>query len=260
MGESGKTMLHGVLESEAHEMADSLDNELLGSTGRDYRWKKRLPHYVPGLTAQPFWDAEQFALGRALEEASPIIADEIASLYNDTKKWKAVVEHTQAKDSKLLLNSTWVDLSIFSGGRFNDESCLAMPRTCDLLKSQLDVVTNPPALALVSEMKPGAEVGEHVGVTNAALTFHLGIRVPAEGSGGIRVGNQERQWKEGKVLVFDDSFNHSVWHSSREDAPRTVLLVRAWHPEVSIRERRVALDLMKHGGTRTPSPWRDVDL
>lgn len=259
--ESDKTMLHGLFEHEAQELAGSYDSELAPIPGRERRWKDKLPHYVPGLHSQPFWPAAQFDLAQALEAASPVITDEVASLYNDTQKWKAVGQHTGAVDEKLVLHGTWVDLPIFSSGRFNDENCIRMPQTCNLLKKQLDLITNPPAVALVSVLQPGTEIAEHIGTTNAALTFHLGIRVPANHSAGIQVAGQKQHWQEGQVLVFDDSFNHSVWHYGRASSvPRIVLLLRVWHPEVNIRERTVALQLSKTGAGQVHSAWRDADL
>ena len=60
-----------------------------------------------------------------------------------------------------------------------------MPSTCRLLRNQVDLVTNPSGVALISELSPGTEVVEHVGATNAQLTLHLGVRVPSDGSTGI---------------------------------------------------------------------------
>merc|ERR1712113_285422 len=63
----------------------------------------------------------------------------------------------------------------------------------------------------------------------------------------------------GRVLVFDDSLNHTVWHRGNGSTPRTVLLVRVWHPEVSIRERQVALQLMQ-SGHNTMHAWHEDDI
>ena len=54
-----------------------------------------------------------------------------------------------------------------------------------------------------------------------------------EGAGG---GNDDgsgggvRSWVEGKVTVFDDSFEHEVWNPSAR--PRVVLLLDVWHPSL----------------------------
>lgn len=44
---------------------------------------------------------------------------------------------------------------------------------------------------------------------------------------GIRIGDQIREWEEGKCLVFDDSYEHEVWNKTGEE--RVLLLVDFWH-------------------------------
>merc|ERR1712151_599687 len=133
-----------------------------------------------------------------------------------------------------------VEVPIFSSGRFNKTTCIKMPKTCNFLRQQIDLTTNPAGIAFVSTLQPGTQLFEHRGDTNAQLTLHLGLRVPGNTtntSAGINVGGEITHWVEGHVLAFDDSNNHIVWNV--DDAmPRTVLVLRMWHPEVSIRERQ----------------------
>nr|KAG5701682.1 hypothetical protein BaRGS_027840 [Batillaria attramentaria] len=45
-------------------------------------------------------------------------------------------------------------------------------------------------------------------------------------------GTQDaRTWTEGKIFVFDDSFQHAVWHYGK--SLRLILIVDFWHPEMS---------------------------
>lgn len=53
------------------------------------------------------------------------------------------------------------------------------------------------------------------------LRCHLPLIVP-EGDCAIRIGDETRKWEEGKLMVFDDSFDHEAWNKS--DAPRAVLM------------------------------------
>ncbi|CAD7922508.1 unnamed protein product [Amoebophrya sp. A25] len=46
----------------------------------------------------------------------------------------------------------------------------------------------------------------------------------------IRVGSEWRAWREGEVMLFDDSFEHEVRNDTEER--RVVLLIRFWHPGV----------------------------
>ncbi|CAL1270396.1 unnamed protein product [Larinioides sclopetarius] len=45
-----------------------------------------------------------------------------------------------------------------------------------------------------------------------------------------------RTWEEGKVILFDDSFEHEVWHNGT--VSRLVLIVDFWHPELTAYQKR----------------------
>jgi aspartyl/asparaginyl beta-hydroxylase (cupin superfamily) len=68
---------------------------------------------------------------------------------------------------------------------------------------------------------------------NARLICHLPLIVPP--GCGFRVGNEVRQWEEGKLLIFDDTIEHEAWNDSNED--RVVLIFDIWRPELSEAER-----------------------
>jgi len=84
-----------------------------------------------------------------------------------------------------------------------------------------------------SVMQPGVHVWPHSGPTNCRLRAHLGLVTP-DGP-RIRVANEIRSWKQGEFIVFDDSFEHEVWHDG--DQVRLVLIVDMWHPELTAQEK-----------------------
>ena len=45
-----------------------------------------------------------------------------------------------------------------------------------------------------------------------------------------------RTWEEGKVLIFDDSFEHEVWQDAENY--RLIFIVDVWHPELTAQQRR----------------------
>lgn len=45
-----------------------------------------------------------------------------------------------------------------------------------------------------------------------------------------------RTWTEGKVLIFDDSFEHEVWQEA--ESFRLILIVDIWHPELTEQEKK----------------------
>ena len=49
------------------------------------------------------------------------------------------------------------------------------------------------------------------------------------------MGHEWVSWEAGKILLFDDSFEHEVRNDTDEE--RVVLLIRLWHPELMTRGR-----------------------
>jgi hypothetical protein len=67
----------------------------------------------------------------------------------------------------------------------------------------------------------------------------------AEGADGLAV---RRAWAEGKVMLFDDSYEHEVFHMG--DGARVVLIVDVWHPQIVDENQRaqVRRDFGWHAG------------
>ena len=65
-----------------------------------------------------------------------------------------------------------------------------------------------------------------------------GLRIP-EGNTKtqLRVADKYLEWQDGEMFIFDDSFDHEVWHFNNKDKPRMVLILDLWHPELSSEKR-----------------------
>jgi len=75
-------------------------------------------------------------------------------------------------------------------------------------------------------LRPGGRLKPHFG-NSPRLSAHLALIVPP-GEIHMSVGSETVSWVEGKVLVFDDTFIHSVTHHGVD--PRYVLNVWMCHP------------------------------
>ena len=51
-----------------------------------------------------------------------------------------------------------------------------------------------------------------------------------------KIAGNEKLWREGEVLIFDDSFLHSAHNKS--DQTRVVLIFSIWQPDLSADERQ----------------------
>lgn len=86
-------------------------------------------------------------------------------------------------------------------------------------------------------MKPQTSIKPHSDFTNFVLTSHVPLVIPDNGNNKCRlsVGDETRQWLEGKVILFDTSIYHDAVNDS--DEMRYILMLRIWHPDLTEDER-----------------------
>ena len=227
---------------------DALAAELL----RDGPWERRdqLPkHFVPGLSAAGPWprldeDFPQLGPLVALLEVPRAVAAlraEYTALRRDGhmhREWECIHDPSRGAWSRFELAGAW-----HREESTDAEGCSALtPAACGILRElrALDVV--PIFRAGFSAVAAAAWITPHFGVSNAQLKIHLGLIVPKRGRGGLNadldcahftVGNATRTWREGRALLFDDSYRHEV--SNDCDEERVVFQVVIGHPK--LRER-----------------------
>eukprot|EP00933_Yihiella_yeosuensis_P074541 TRINITY_DN8348_c4_g1_i1.p1 TRINITY_DN8348_c4_g1~~TRINITY_DN8348_c4_g1_i1.p1 ORF type:complete len:485 (+),score=97.90 TRINITY_DN8348_c4_g1_i1:208-1455(+) len=132
----------------------------------------------------------------------------------------------------------WVRLDLVNAGGISD-LCNAAPLlrpSCELLATRPEIdshCTTYLAGAALARLMPGASIKPHFD-THGRLAVHLGLR-SVEGA-SMTVGGQEVHWEEGRAVVFDDTYVHSVQHKGQD--PRYVLVAWFCHPcDLSWREK-----------------------
>ncbi|XP_054840887.1 aspartyl/asparaginyl beta-hydroxylase isoform X2 [Eublepharis macularius] len=194
-------------------------------------WQRSL-YNVKGIRAQPWWSAKETGyteLVKSLERNWKVIRDEGLAVM-DKEKGLFLPE-----DENLREKGDWSQFTLWQQGRKNDNSCKSVPKTCALLERFPETTGCRRGQIKYSVMHPGTHVWPHTGPTNCRLRMHLGLVIPKEGC-RIRCAEETRSWEEGKVLIFDDSFEHEVWQDA--DAYRLIFIVDVWHPELTAQQRR----------------------
>jgi aspartyl/asparaginyl beta-hydroxylase (cupin superfamily) len=202
------------------------------------RWVHKIPspytdrlqrpaYYIPGVPARTFYEPSEFPWVKPLEEAFPIVKGELLDLLSqDGKGFKTYLSEA---DQRM---EGWNAFNFFFYGEKFTENCALCPRTTALLESlprfERDHI-------MFSALNPHAHIPPHQGPMNGIIRGHLALVAPP--GCYIRVGKDERTWEEGKVLVFDDSFEHEVWNHSEQ--VRIVLFLNFWHPCLSPEEIEV---------------------
>ncbi|XP_016968297.1 aspartyl/asparaginyl beta-hydroxylase isoform X5 [Drosophila biarmipes] len=186
----------------------------------------------PGLKAQPFWQPKETGYERQLDRLR--------------LHWRAIREEGLAllgesgffQDEAELLRDqgVWQQYELFAQGRRVKDNCRRTPITCGLLQEFPESAGCRRGQVKFSVMQAGTHVWPHCGPTNCRLRAHLTLVAPESEKTSLRVAEQERTWREGELFVFDDSFEHEVWHNGSQ--PRLVLILDLWHPQLTPAQRR----------------------
>ena len=84
-------------------------------------------------------------------------------------------------------------------------------------------------------MESGTHITPNTGKTNKKLRAHLGLKIPQtenRNNSYMRVGDQILHWEEGEMIIFDESFEHEVFHYNENNESRLVLYFDFWHPDL----------------------------
>eukprot|EP00934_Nitzschia_sp_Nitz4_P003094 Nitzschia sp. Nitz4//scaffold79_size90958//44915//46354//NITZ4_005027-RA/size90958-processed-gene-0.91-mRNA-1//1//CDS//3329558255//3084//frame0 len=191
------------------------------------------PAFIP-RESHPSWC-------RSLEDHFPLILEEYRSLTHQRRGWSSVGSGSRGSghdDHRVVVGQDWSEWVLFGTGAQVGEA----PRTRELVRRLV-----PDAVSLAEEgggevifsrLAPHTRIQSHCGTTNFRWTAHLGLIVPVQPAQsesntpicGIRVSREWNTWEPGKILLFDDSYEHEVVNDS--DYERVVLLLRLWHPEL----------------------------
>jgi aspartate beta-hydroxylase len=194
--------------------------------------------YYPYLAQRQFFEREEFGWAEELEAATPAIRDEIVALVNEGADFRPYVQDDPARPKRdfhgLNNNPDWTALYLWKDGSLVEENARRCPRTVAALRKvpMSNIGARTPAV-LFSKLEPGAHIPPHHGMLNCRLICHLPLVVPP--GCWLRVGNETREWEEGKLLIFDDSIEHEARNPSGE--MRIILLFDIWRPELSEAER-----------------------
>ncbi|CAK0909057.1 unnamed protein product, partial [Prorocentrum cordatum] len=187
--------------------------------------------WLRGLPAKPWWDARDFAWAAELDAARRTSARRWGASWAPAARaarwrargspWAAITAAPGGGTATRCCGATG-ERSCCSGSRAALASGAARPRrsqqgsiVASVLPEAVRMAEAGAGEVVLSALRPGTRVAAHCARANHRLTAHLGIFVPAPAERGdstpqcgIRVGGCWREWHEGRVIVFDDSFEH----------------------------------------------------
>jgi beta-hydroxylase len=169
-----------------------------------------------------FYTPENFSFLKPLIEHCSVIKKELLHLMNQDEgdQWlKTFPQYVKSENQK-----AWKVFSfLFFNMRFPNHANLC-PETAKIIYSIPQIMSCD-----FSYMEPHTHILPHKGYSKMVLRCHLPLIVPEGELCAIRVGNETRHWKEGELLIFDDSFDHEAWNKSNER--RVVLMFDIPNPK-----------------------------
>ncbi len=186
---------------------------------------KPLAHWV-AMTSRvpttPFLRAEDFPWIERLEAHWQDIRAELDAVLTFRNDLPAF--HEINGDATDISNEHWKSFFFYGFRHRSDVNCARCPRTTALIEEIPGMTT-----ALFSILEPGARLPPHLGPWKGVIRYHLGLRVPtATEKCGLQVDGRIAHWQEGKSIVFDDTYLHSVWNDT--DQTRVVLFLDIVRP------------------------------
>ena len=204
--------------------------------------------YFPGIPSQAYYGSERFPWQADVEAATEVIRQELLSVLKEDRPLEPFLGEQTDEDLQGHLRSSgaqpagWDAYFFYRHGERFDEHHVSCPRTSEVLQHlPLVRIRDHAPETLFSILRPGTHILPHRGVTNTRLVTHLPLIVPPDCA--INVGGELHEWKEGRCVTFDDTFEHEAWN--RSDSTRVVVIMDSWNPDLTELERVAVTELVE---------------
>ena len=165
----------------------------------------------------PFPDVDQFPFLKEFEDRWEEIAEEARGVLKFRDEIPGF-EEISPDQYRIAQKRSWKTFILYGFGQKLPRNTKHAPVTTEILSRVPNIQT-----AWYSILAPGYHIPAHTGVTKGILRAHLGLIIPKDRDNcKIRVGDQFHHWKEGTVVVLDDTYDHEVWNDTDEE--RVILL------------------------------------
>jgi aspartyl/asparaginyl beta-hydroxylase (cupin superfamily) len=171
----------------------------------------------------PYLDPELFPWVETLRHSWKDARAELDEVLKDRESLPPFAE-ISPDHRRIAGDGKWKSFFFKAYGYRSSANISRCPKTAALIDSIPGAV-----VAFFSVMEPGTHVPRHRGVTKALINVHLGLRIPAGiDKCRISVDNEIRGWKDGEVVILDDTYPHEVWNET--DRPRAILFLQIRRP------------------------------
>lgn len=165
-------------------------------------------------------------------------------LENEDKISKEVLSFIDLKDGvlkshfygeELESNTSWQTHSFKTWGIDVPGNVAECPFINEFLRQYPEVIS-----ASVNMLKAHSKIKVHRGDTNAIFRCHLGVVIPGTiPYCGFSVGDEQRSWGKGELIIFNDASEHYAWNDTDED--RIIFLFDVILPEYQSKTKSICI-------------------
>lgn len=174
------------------------------------------------------------------------------------KKWVALFEDNydlilkeftklvEAKDKNIIpyMNKSlaskaenWTIFPLYVWGKKKKENCEKCPETTKIIES-IPAMTH----ASFSILNANTFIKPHFGDSNVMYRCHFTLNckngLPEI---GMRVGNEQISWKNGKIFAFCDAYEHEVWNKTENE--RWILIIDILREEFEKDKKQICAEV-----------------
>lgn len=168
---------------------------------------------------QEFYSSEQFMGIESLLHNKDLIFQEYSHAVQLQKPYinEAGNAHTD-----------WNTIMLYANDQLNEKSKVHFPKTLEIIHQIPNIDYS---MIMFSVLQADAHIPPHTGPFNAFLRVHLPIILPNDFKNcNLFVADKKTNWEQNELMIFDDSFIHSVKNKTNEI--RIVLMLSIWKPDV----------------------------
>lgn len=156
-----------------------------------------------------FYDTSAFSYLNSLVSNFDAIKSELLDLINSNneQQWLRTFPDYVKSDK----NKAWKTFSFIFFNMRSLKNAKLCPKTAEIIYNIPEIISCD-----YSYLDANTHILPHKGYSRMVLRCHLPLIVPNEDLCAIRVGNETRHWREGELMIFDDSFDHEAWNKSNE--------------------------------------------
>jgi beta-hydroxylase len=169
-----------------------------------------LIYMFSGVSTKPVLDVREFPELAPLQENWETIREEALRL------WDAGYITVAANKNDLAFNT------FFKNGwkrfylKWYDN---VLPSARELCPKTVALIETIPSVhaALFANLQPHSSLGEHRDPFGGSLRYHLGLKTPNSNECQIWIDGKPYSWRDGQVLMFDETYIHRAENKTDED-------------------------------------------